>query len=400
MKKLVFLTISISMVVMVSGVALAIDPTPIKPTPLTPPPTIPVPLRKTPPPLLGPKLPPGALDLPVINEFRAVPDCQLPDSARGILSYRVSAPPGGSNIQRVKINALHGDPERGPIRVIYEQSASPGKPWPQASDVGIRDPAPTADTVAYVLVVHGSDGRTVSRRLDFRYRSAPRVEILGPLTGTRVSPGSPYKSFSVQARLSEVSLQRVSADTTLRDGRVYRNNISFRRTGDVGWELKWGGDENISLSEMRTWQIPFQPMPARCGERPVAVTVVYYPRPESGAPPPPPPPPSGLPDLVPVITLMDGVQLQFRVDNRGSAPVTTPFFVHVTAFPGATDRTIDVRDRIDPGRSWAPASPISVGQSGGAGQPYIRATCATVDVDTPSRVPESNEGNNGTRQGC
>src|SRR3989304_4743791 len=112
MKKFVVLTISASMLVLLSNMALAADPPPVRPTPLTPSPTLRLPPGQVPtkPIAPGPTLPPDVLKVPVISEFRAVvPDCQLPDPKRAILSYRVAAVPGGPKIQRVTINGVYFD---------------------------------------------------------------------------------------------------------------------------------------------------------------------------------------------------------------------------------------------------------------------------------------------------
>lgn len=127
-------------------------------------------------PQIKPTLPPGVGDVPTINEFRVnVPNCSLPNPNRAIISYRVSSNTGGTMIQQVRINALHRD-ER--IRTFYQQSANPRSPFPGMGGSNIKDPAPTPDTIAYVLVVTGANGQIANRRVDVVYNYPMQFEIL------------------------------------------------------------------------------------------------------------------------------------------------------------------------------------------------------------------------------
>jgi hypothetical protein len=117
---------------------------------------------------------------PVINSFVAVPDCILPDSHRGILSYRVS---GG--IMRVDLFAIH---RGGRLREFHSQSSG-RTPIPSMAASNVIDPGAASDIESYVLRVTGEGGAEVRGVVPFRYRRAV-FDIRPPSVHTRVTSGS------------------------------------------------------------------------------------------------------------------------------------------------------------------------------------------------------------------
>jgi hypothetical protein len=393
-----------------SGMAQAIDPTPTDPL-------IPAMPRfsqqdKAIKRLLPDRVPPPGLISPVTINFRAEKDCRPPDPKRAILSFRVTAdPPGSRVIQRVRINALEGTVDAGRTRLIYEESAPPGKPWSEAADSGIRDPAPTPLTSRYVLVVYTTGGHIASRALEFRYPLPFSFRLSSKRVGeVRISSGYRYGNAGIGRNVARVLI--VPACSGCESTWVEREWLpgaglieSFGVEYDRSDRLSRGRDITFTY-QAESIQASWDQGNEVCGIPTVIYDTAVLPRASKGTPSPPPAgegtPPSGdsasssLPDLVPVITLFDGSQLQFRVDNRGSAAVTSNFDLRYTAFPGKTNRTITVGTRIDAGGSWS-SKRVSVGTSSGAGGMRIRAEVATVDVDIGDRIRERNEGNNGAR---
>lgn len=179
------------------GVAVTIAP-------LTQAPAQPL-LGKTPPPVSpGAKLPPGTLDLPVIEQFRVLrPECSPADRNVGQLSYRVS------NAAIVRINQIWSrDPaaSSAPEDVRLVHLASGG---PLLEGSGIKDPRPSDAGVAYVLVATSPKGREVSRRISYHYR--PTLDFSSsPDVAKRLETGTYFYSIRVSVggsgRLSPVVL--------------------------------------------------------------------------------------------------------------------------------------------------------------------------------------------------
>jgi hypothetical protein len=287
--------ILVSAVLIIFGsVALAGDPSaPIRPTPLTPAPTQPKLLEKTPPPVLpGLKLPPGALDVPVIEQFQAsIPSCSSRhDPSRALLSYRVTPGRGGSKIQRVKINAIKFDPESGPIRVIYEQSAPPGNPWPVAADVGIRDPGPAWWTSAYVLVAWNAAGGSTSKRMGFYY--SPEFVVTGPVEKTGpVAPSGFYK-IRIPFRYHAIDLAARRMEVSI-DGMLHPVAALFERgPTEMDRVAAWWEDNNLNATRARVFTLRAYGL---CDGRAYEQTAVLPAETRSGSSPPPPPPAGGGP---------------------------------------------------------------------------------------------------------
>ena len=206
---------------------------------------------------------------PSIRSFSAITNqCVNPDPNRSILSYRVLASRGAAKIQRVKINALHGDGDR--IRVIHDRSAPSGNPWPEVSESGIRDPEPAADVYAYVLVVRDTEGRSFSRRLTYRYRRPLRFEFL-----SRNALWDPRTSDLVaQARLENGRNARWEYTDA---GGTHRNTgvRSGRVDGEANtYNLSWG-PYAAGLNRSQLFAITFEPISRACGENPITRTITW-----------------------------------------------------------------------------------------------------------------------------
>jgi hypothetical protein len=220
----------------------------------------------------GIKILPGGKTLsvgPSIRSFSAITNqCVNPDPNRSILSYRVSASPGAAKIQRVKINALHGDGDR--IRVIHDRSAPPGNPWPEISESRIRDPEPAADIYAYVLVVHDTEGRSISRRLAYRYRRPLRFEFLS----RNAAWDSRTSDLIAQARLENEGNARweyTDAGGTHRNSGVRLSRVD----GDANtYNLSWG-PYSTGTNRSQAFTITFEPISRACGEIPIARTITW-----------------------------------------------------------------------------------------------------------------------------
>ena len=198
------------------------------------------PVRPAPTPLVELQLherrvspPESRLEGPSIDSFTATaPDCMAPDPARAILSYHVSPGRGGAKIRRVRINALHADDS---IRVIYEESAPLGKPWVEASDSGIRDPAPTVETVAYVLAVWDAKGAAVSRRLRFGYTLPLSFRFLDYTSG-RFTVGEGRRSDGTDPYFARFNGENVGPITVAvgSSSLPVDIEITYRRAAEVG----------------------------------------------------------------------------------------------------------------------------------------------------------------------